>query len=382
MKLLEKFFGRSQETKQNYNSKSLSLKNMSTSAVWSQYNYNSFCLEAYRKNPIAYSCIRMTVDGAARIPLKLYKNNTSLQDHPVLKLLQTPNNKQNGFALRSELLSALQISGNSYLKIITDKYKKHPLALYPLRSDRVHIETTASGRIAHYTYAPSGSAHKNIIPTDHIMHLKYYSADDDYYGQAPLYAAMRSNDIHNKIADFQKSLLDNSARPSGCLVYHGTHNAPNLTKDQFERLKSELEENYIGASAAGRPMILEGGLDWKTMSLSPADMEFAELRHQTAREIALCFGVPPMMLGIPGDNTYSNYSEAIKVFTRNTLIPMSEKLCDALSQKLSHFYGDLLTLKPDIDALPAFLPERESHRNFIANASFLSDEQKYKLLFS
>ena len=386
MNFLKKLFAKTSATieKKHYSPhQTISVTNMPSQALWSSYDYNSFCLEAYRKNPIVYSCVRMTADGASRIPLKLYKNNKSLSNHPALTLVNTPNNTQNGFALRCELLSALQISGNSYVKIITEKRNSHkPLALYTLRSDRVQIQSTSSGHIAHYTYTPSGTAQKERIASEKIMHLKYYSADDDYYGQAPLYAAMRSNDIHNKIADFQKSLLDNSARPSGCLVYHGTHNAPNLTKDQFERLKSELEDNYIGASRAGRPMILEGGLDWKTMSLSPADMEFAALRHQTAREIALSFGVPPMMLGIPGDSTYSNYSEAIKVFTRNTLIPLSEKLCDALSQKLSHLYNEELTFKPNIDDLPAFLPERESHRDFIANASFLTDDQKYKLLFS
>ncbi len=70
---------------------------------------------------------------------------------------------------------------------------------------------------------------------------------------------------------------------------------------------------------AGRPLLLEGGLDWKTMSLSPKDMDFIEAKHVAAREIALAFGVPPMLLGIPGDNTYSNYPEANRTFWRPVL---------------------------------------------------------------
>ena len=85
---------------------------------------------------------------------------------------------------------------------------------------------------------------------------------------------------------------------------------------QFERLKKELSDQYQGTANAGRPLLLEGGLDWKPMSLSPKDMDFMEAKHSAAREIALAFGVPPMLLAIPGDNTYSNYQEANRVFWR------------------------------------------------------------------
>ena len=95
-----------------------------------------------------------------------------------------------------------------------------------------------------------------------------------------------------------------------------------LSDNQFERLKRELEDNYQGAVNAGRPLLLEGGLDWKAMSLSPKDMDFLDAKHNAAREIALCFGVPPMLLGIPGDNTYANYQEANRAFCRSTVLPL------------------------------------------------------------
>ena len=107
---------------------------------------------------------------------------------------------------------------------------------------------------------------------------------------------------------------DNSARPSGALIYKNTEGMDRLSDEQFERLKSELEGQHSGPAHAGRPMVLEGGLDWKAMSLSPTDMDFIAARREAAREIALAFGVQPMLLGIPGDNTYANYKEAIKPF--------------------------------------------------------------------
>ena len=122
---------------------------------------------------------------------------------------------------------------------------------------------------------------------------------DDHYGLSPLEAAAVAVDTHNAAAKWNKALLDNAARPSGALVYAGPEGAV-LSDSQFERLKRELEETYQGAVNAGRPLLLEGGLDWKAMSLSPKDMDFMEAKHAAAREIALAFGVPPMLLGIPG----------------------------------------------------------------------------------
>jgi hypothetical protein len=93
----------------------------------------------------------------------------------------------------------------------------------------------------------------------------------------------------------EQGVLDNAARPSGALVYAAK--SGNLTGEQFARLKSELELGFQGARNAGRPLLLEGGLDWKPLSLSPKDMDFIEAKNAAAREIALALGVPPMLLG-------------------------------------------------------------------------------------
>ena len=92
--------------------------------------------------------------------------------------------------------------------------------------------------------------------------------------------------LFERCAAWTKSLLDNAARPSGALIYKGPDGAPGLTADQFARLKSELENAYAGAVNAGKPMVLEGGLDWRAMSYTPSDMDFSDIRNSAAREIA------------------------------------------------------------------------------------------------
>ena len=174
---------------------------------------------------------------------------------------------------------------------------------------------------------------------------------------------------------WNKALLENAARPSGALVY-APREGGNLTTDQFDRLKSELESGYQGAINAGRPMLLEGGLDWKAMSLSPQEMDFQEARNGAAREIALAFGVPPMLLGIPGDNTYANYAEANRAFLRLAVLPLVARTAAALGNWLAEWFDADLKLGFDADAIPGLSTEREALWSRVGEADFLTRAEK------
>jgi len=207
------------------------------------------------------------------------------------------------------------------------------------------------------------------------LHLKLFHPLDDHYGFPPLAAALMALDTHNAAGRWNKALLDNSARPSGALVY-APKDGGNLSEDQFERLKTELEEGYQGAERAGRPLLLEGGLDWKAMSLSPKDMDFIEAKNGAARDIALAFGVPPMLLGIPGDNTYANLAEANRALYRLTVLPLLARTADALSAWLGAIYGEPLRLWFDADQIEGLSAERDALWARLAAADFLSDDEK------
>jgi hypothetical protein len=207
-----------------------------------------------------------------------------------------------------------------------------------------------------------------------ILHVKLFHPTNDHYGLSPIEAAATAIDIHNTASRWNKALLDNSARPSGALVY--TSRDGNLTVEQYDRLKAELEQGFQGAAHAGRPLLLEGGLDWKSMSLTPKDMDFIEAKHVAAREIALALGVPPMLLGIPGDNTYSNYQEATRSFWRQTVLPLVNRTAKALSTWLSPAYGERLEFRPDHDAIEALNVEREALWTRVDKATFLTTNEK------
>jgi HK97 family phage portal protein len=191
---------------------------------------------------------------------------------------------------------------------------------------------------------------------------------------SPIEAASSAIDLHNAASGWNKALLDNAARPSGALVYGGADG--HLTEEQFARLKAELESNYQGAMNAGRPLLLEGGLDWKPMSLTPKDMDFLEAKHASAREIALALGVPPMLLGIPGDNTYANYQEANRVFWRQTVLPLAARTLKAIGGWLAPSFGEALTLRPALDEVEALSAERAALWDRVQRADFLTVDEK------
>jgi HK97 family phage portal protein len=191
--------------------------------------------------------------------------------------------------------------------------------LHVLRPDRMKVIPGPDGWPEAFEYSANGTsvrfAEEPLAGVRPILHTRLFHPDNDHYGMSPIEAAATAIDIHNAAGSWNKALLDNSARPSGALVYAAK--SGNLTNEQFTRLRAELETAFQGARNAGRPMLLEGGLDWKPLSLSPKDMDFIAAKHAVARDIALALGVPPMLLGIPGDATYSNYSEAQRALAVN-----------------------------------------------------------------
>ena len=208
--------------------------------------------------------------------------------------------------------------------------------------------------------------------------MKSFHPQDDHYGLSPMHAVAQAMDVHSSASRWSKALLDNAARPSGAIIYGGGDGM--LEPEQYDRLVSELEMNHQGARNAGRPMLLEGGLDWKPMGFSPSDMEFQKTKESAAREIATAFGVPPMLLGIPGDATYANYAESHRAFYRLTVLPMAQRVTASLAQWLEPFAGEPLGFRIDHDQVPALSAERDAHWARVAAADFLTDAEKRSLL--
>ena len=334
---------------------------------WTPRNYAALAREGFASNAIGYRAVRMIAEAAGSLPWLLYDGDRESDAHPLLALLKKPNPGQPGREFGEQLYGFLLVAGNAYVEKV--EIDGRPRELHALRPDRVKAVASGNGWAEAYDYSVNGQSVR--MPRDNVLQLRLFNPLNDHYGMSPLEAAQRAIDTHNAASGWNKAMLDNSARPSGALVYAAADG--HLTTEQFERLKNELEESYQGSANAGRPMVLEGGLDWKEMGYSPKDMEYSAAKDGAAREIALAFGVPPMLLGIPGDNTFANFMEANRSFWRQTVLPMASRMAEAMTGFLCE---GRLRLAHDLDQVEALAADREALWARVGTAAFLTADEK------
>jgi HK97 family phage portal protein len=256
------------------------------------FEYRSAVARAFVENPVAQRAVRLVAEGVGSAPLVP-------ADEATVALVSATSAGQ---SLLETLAAQILLHGNGYVQIVRDGGGT-PVELFALRPDRVAVVAGEDGWPAGYKYTVGDKV--MTLPVEDrdgwpaLVHLKAFHPADDHYGAGCLAAANQAVAIHNAASAWNRALLENAARPSGALVMD-QGDGMGLSGDQFDRLKAELEAAFQGAGNAGRPMLLEGGLRWQPLSLSPADMDFAGLKAAAARDIALAFGVPPMLLGRPG----------------------------------------------------------------------------------
>ena len=349
--------------------------------AWSPRDVASLIRTGFQGNPVGFRAVRLIAEAAAALPLVCQDAERRYEAHPVLDLTGRPNGAQGRAEFLEAVYGHLLLAGNAYVEAVAGA-SALPGELHVLRSDRMHLVPGADGWPVAYDYTVGGRTHRYDVSgaVSPICHLRTFHPQDDHYGFSPMQAAAVAVDVHNSASAWSKSLLDNAARPSGAIVYKGADGASSLSSDQYDRLVSEMESHHQGARNAGRPMLLEGGLDWKPMGFSPSDMEFQKTKEAAAREIAIAFGVPPMLMGIPGDATYANYQEANRAFFRLTVLPLATKVLADLSYWLSTFGGGAVELRPDLDQVPALAGERDQQWARVGAAEFLTMAEKRLLL--
>ncbi len=345
--------------------------------AWSPRDAVSLTKTGFLGNPIGFRAVKLISEAAAALPLVLQDRERRYEMHPVLDLMGRPNAMQGRAELLEAVYAQLLLSGNAYVEAVPGTGML-PGELHVLRSDRMALVPGADGWPVAYDYTVGAKKHRFEMTggVQPVCHIRTFHPQDDHYGFSPMQAAAVAVDVHVAASRWSKALLDNAARPSGAIVYRGTDGQGSLSGDQYERLVGEMEAHHQGARNAGRPMLLEGGLDWKPMGFSPSDMEFQKTKEAAAREIAIAFGVPPMLMGIPGDATYANYQEANRAFFRLTVLPLAAKVTAALSHWLAGFTGEAAELRPDLDQVPALAAERDQQWLRVGRAGFLTEAEK------
>jgi len=327
--------------------------------------YESQLREVYRSNPVGLRSVRLVAGALGGLTVEAEQDEAA-------KLAKT---------VLENVGASLLLHGNAFVQLIADSHGS-PRELALLRAERVSVACDERGHVSAYVYRVGGKAvriaARDALQRRQVAHIRALNPADDHMGLGCLDAAIAAASIHNRASRWNKALLDNAARPSGALSYE-PGDVANLSSEQFDRLKAELAEQFSGAMNAGRPLVLEGGLKWQSMALSPAEMDFVALKESAARDIALAFGVPPVLVGLPGDATYANAREAGRALYRQTVLPMAERILGELSALLSDWLGEV-KLAVDTDQISELADDRAKLWEQVRGADFLSEPEKRAML--
>lgn len=357
--------------------------------VWPQRNYENFAKETYLKNVIAYKSIDEIAKSVASVPWEQFMHlsdggREKILDDPVINALKRPNPDE---GLPSVILRAtayLVMSGNSFLERITPETGPNRgviQELYSLRPDRFKLKiNSGTGRLERYVYTVSGrTIDWEVDPITgqcDVLHLKSFHPLDDWWGAAATESAAREIDTSNAATQWNKSILDNEGRPGMVFTLIGA-----LGEEAFDGLEKHLREDHGGAANAGKNLIITGdkGTKAEPYGWSPKDLDFNEGDLRLARKIASGYGVPPMIIGIPGEATFANYKEARLAFWETTVFfylnYFKEELNNWLFEKDSKMFIDY-----NLDDVPALAVKRDMLWKRAQESDFLEINEKREMV--
>lgn len=351
------------------------------------HNYRAFASEGYALNSVVHACVDKIRTAASSVDICVYEERNGkrrkLESHVIKSLMEKPNPLSSGTQFISSLLGYYLIGGNAFIygNGMIDR-RDAPREIYLIPPEAVTITPGTSIFPKLYEKSTS-SGSRTAYAVDQlngrsdILHLKTFNPLDVWRGLSPMVAAAFGVDVFNSGQRWNLALLQNGARPPGALMVEqsdGT-SAP-LSDDQFYRLRSQIEEQYSGPSNAGRPLLLEGGLKWVEMGVNPKDMDFRESMLTMARFVASVYGVPPMLVNIPGESTYSNYETAREAFWTETVLPLLRTILDDFNRWFAPILGDGVYLWYDEEMIPALEPMRKMKGERINAANYLTLQEK------
>ena len=330
-------------------------------------SYEDLATDGYSENAIVYRCINEIANNASRVKINLFRGDQEVDNHPLLDLLYKPSPTMSQVEYFQSVYSYLLIAGNNYMLSVGGD-NTPPTELYNLRPDRIKIRTGTRAMPVAYDYMLKGQVVESYdvdqaTGSSKVKHIKLFNPLDDYYGMSPIQASSVDIDQHNLANKHNVNLLQNGARPSGAVIFNPkdeTGGHVQLTDVQRNQLMNDVNQRFSGTGNAGKPMLLEGDFDWKEMGLSPKDMDFIQLKNMSAKDIALVYGVPSQLIGIPDSQTYSNFAEAKLALYNETIIPLLDRIQGDMNEWLVPMFNEQgLELRYDIDSIPAMAEQRK-----------------------
>ena len=283
-----------------------------------------------------YACVRILAEAVAGLPLHLYRykadgGKEKATDHPLYLLLHDePNPEMSSFVFRETLMTHLLLWGNAYAQIIHNG-RGEVVALYPLMPNKMTVDRDENGRLYYqYTCSKEEAATMPnatvILSPSEVLHIPGLGFDG-LVGYSPI--AMAKNAIGMAIAceEFGAKFFANGAAPSGVLEHPGTIKDPG-------RVREAWQSQFGGSSNSGKVAVLEEGMKYTPISISPEQAQFLETRKFQINEIARIFRVPPHMVGDLEKSSFSNIEQQSLEFVKYTLDPWVIRWEQSLARSL------------------------------------------------
>lgn len=345
---------------------------------------NSHRMNSYREyvdngmceNVVVYRVISLIAKNISGIDIRIAnvadENQCEMSEDEQENLLNSMTKNRNIHLLIEQIVMHMLLFGNAYLHF-------GPEGMEALRPDRMHIVSKEDKVLGYYySRAKERDVRSPGMMLYNVVHLKFLHPLDDWYGLSPLQATAMSVRQHNAVAKHNAGMLENGGRPSGCFIIRSGLDF--MTDGDREKFMNDLRESYQGARNAGRVMVMGGDVEWKEMAYAPKDLDFAGGRCLAAREIAMAYGVPPLLLGIDEHYSTAAYKEARYYFWEDTLLPLAEDVMRKLSAGVQKYVNPNLRCWFHYANVPALRFLQESLWERLSAAPFLSNEERRILL--
>lgn len=330
---------------------------------WRSRDYLEVYGNAEYSNVWVFACVKAIAQTVASVPLVFYRDTEHGRErlpdnHPLTELFWGVNPVMSRYDFWEATIIYLELTGNCFWALEKQNREGVPGEIWPLRPDRMRIVPDSASFVKGYIFSVG---ERNVgYSRDEVLHLKYFNPLNDWWGISPLSAARQGLLADYYAVMYNKKFFKQGATPSGVFIADGA-----MDESGFRRLQKELELAYSGIDRAHRPMLLESGLKWQSISLPQKDMEFINQRKMSREEILSVFKVPPAEVGIFEYANYANAQMQDKIFWTKCIIPRLRKIEEYLNTFLVPRFGQNIFATFDLSKVEA-LQENEDLKSIIA----------------
>ena len=351
---------------------------MMQNPIWSETDISNLAKAGYEGCMTVFACVGKLAKATGGIPWRLMQRPKSRDarkeevfTHPLINLIEKPNEKQARSRFIEGITGFYYIAGNAYILGVGPENTNVPKELHWLYPHYVNVKPGNNVEpIAGYKYT-ANSYDPIIYGSKEVLHIKTFHPTNFWYGLSPIKVAAKGIDTLNMATEWNMKLLQNDMKPPGAIKVEGT-----LTEPQRNTLNRVLKEEKSGYEHAGLPLVLEGAQEWMPFSINPKDADWLNSQKLTIRFVCLTLGIPPELMGDAENKTYSNQKEARRALYEETILPYMDFLQDEFNNWLTPRFGDRLLLEYDKDSIEALREDRAAIFDRAQKSHFLKINEK------